>query len=59
MTNDKRNGKGKNTIKSGFGTFDIATPNDSQSNFEPELVKKRQTILVDNLSDKIIPDVKA
>ncbi len=51
---NKRNGKGKKTIKSGFGTFDIETPQDRQSSFEPELVKKRQTILADNLSDKII-----
>jgi len=51
---NKRNGKGKKTIKSGFGSFDIETPEDRQSSFEPELVKKRQTILADNLSDKII-----
>jgi len=44
---NKRNGKGKKTIKSGFGTFDIDTPQDRQSSFEPELVKKRQTILAD------------
>ncbi len=51
---NKRNGKGKKTIKSGVGTFDIETPQDRQSSFEPELVRKRQTILADNLSDKII-----
>ena len=51
---NKRNGKGKKTIKSGFGTFDIETLQDRHSNFEPELVKKRQCILADNLSDKII-----
>lgn len=51
---NKRNGKGKKTIKSGFGSFDIETPEDRHSNFQPELVKKRQSILADNLSDKII-----
>lgn len=51
---NKRNGKGKKTIKSGFGTFDIETPQDRHSSFEPELVKKRQSILADNLSNKII-----
>ncbi|MCV6630604.1 MAG: IS256 family transposase, partial [Flavobacteriaceae bacterium] len=51
---NKRNGKGKKTIKSSLGTFDIDTPQDRHSSFEPELVKKRQTILTDNLSDKII-----
>lgn len=51
---NKRNGKGKKTLKSGYGTFDVTVPTDRQSNFEPELVKKRQRILADNLSDKII-----
>ena len=51
---NKPNGKGKKTIKSGLGTFDIDTPQDRQSSFEPELVKKRQSVLADNLSDKII-----
>lgn len=51
---NKRNGKGSKTIKSALGTFEIETPTDRQSNFEPELVKKRQTILADNLSEKII-----
>ncbi|RXG29924.1 transposase [Leeuwenhoekiella marinoflava] len=41
-------------LKSGFDSFDIETPQDRQSSFEPELVKKRQTILADNLSEKII-----
>ena len=51
---NKRNGKGKKTLKSGFGTFEIDTPQDRHSSFEPEIVKKRQTILADNLSEKII-----
>jgi len=51
---NKRNGKGKKTLKSSFGSFDIETPQDRHSNFEPDIVKKRQTILSDNLSDKII-----
>ncbi len=51
---NKRNGKGTKTIKSGISSFEIQTPSDRHSNFEPELIKKRQTILADNLSDKII-----
>ncbi|WP_262894969.1 IS256 family transposase [Salegentibacter maritimus] len=51
---NKRNGKGKKKLKSGFSSFDIETPEDRQSSFQPELVKKRQTILADNLSEKII-----
>lgn len=51
---NKRNGKGKKTIKSGQGSFEIATPQDRKSSFEPDIVKKRQTILADSLSEKII-----
>ena len=51
---NKRNGKRSKTIKSEFGELEISTPQDRQSSFEPQLVKKRQTILADNLAPKII-----
>ena len=51
---NKRNGKGKKTIKSSAGSFEIETPQDRHSSFEPELVKKRQTILAQSLEEKII-----
>ena len=51
---NKRNGKGKKTIKSSAGSFLIETPQDRHSNFEPELIKKRQTILAESLEEKII-----
>lgn len=51
---NKRNGKGSKTIKSSAGSFQIETPQDRQSSFEPELIKKRQTVLADSLQDKII-----
>ena len=51
---NKRNRKGKKTIKSTAGSFEIETPQDRHSNFEPELIKKRQTILAESLEEKII-----
>jgi len=51
---NKRNGKGSKTLKSAAGSIQIDTPQDRHSNFEPELVKKRQTVLADSLQDKII-----
>ena len=51
---NKRNGKGKKTIKSTAGSFEIETPQDRHSNFEPELIKKRHTILAESLEEKII-----
>jgi transposase-like protein len=52
--NNKRNGKGKKTLKTNIGEIEIVTPTDRNSSFEPSIVKKRQTILADNLSEKII-----
>src|SRR5690606_8888724 len=40
---NKRNGKKKKTLRSGVGTFELSTPQDRHSSFEPEIVKKRQT----------------
>jgi len=51
---NKRNGKGTKTIKSSEGSFPIDTPQDRQSSFQPQIIKKRETILADNLADKII-----
>lgn len=51
---NKRNGKGKKTLKTNIGAIEISTPTDRNSSFEPSIVKKRQTILADNLSEKII-----
>ncbi|MDC0257930.1 IS256 family transposase [Crocinitomicaceae bacterium] len=51
---NKRNGKGKKTVKSSSGDLTISTPQDRNSSFEPEIIKKRETILAENLEDKII-----
>ncbi|SHM24963.1 Transposase (or an inactivated derivative) [Salegentibacter salegens] len=51
---NKRNGKGKKTLKSSQGDVTINTPQDRNSTFEPEIVAKRQRILADNLEKQII-----
>jgi putative transposase len=51
---NRRNGTNKKTIKSSDGSFELETPRDRESSFEPEIVKKRETILADNLEKKII-----
>ena len=51
---NKRNGKGTKTLKTSDGMVTISTPQDRLSNFEPQLVKKRETVLADNLAPKII-----
>ncbi len=51
---NKRNGKGSKTLKTVDGEIDIATPQDRHSSFSPQIVKKRETILAENLAPKII-----
>lgn len=51
---NKRNGKGQKTVKSSHGEVTIATPQDRNSSFEPQIVEKRKRILADNLEKQII-----
>lgn len=40
-----RNGTNKKTLKSKYGDVDVAIPRDREGSFEPQLVKKRETLL--------------
>ncbi len=51
---NRRNGKTNKTVKSDSGTFELETPRDRNGSFEPEMVKKRQTILNASLDNKIL-----
>jgi putative transposase len=51
---NRRNGLSVKTVKTGSGSFELETPRDRNSSFEPQLVKKRQTILNDELDNKIL-----
>lgn len=51
---NRRNGKSSKTVRSDYGSFELETPRDRNSTFEPELVKKRQTTLGKSFDDKII-----
>lgn len=51
---NRRNGKSSKTVKSDSGTFELDTPRDRNGSFEPEIVKKRQTILNASLDNKIL-----
>ena len=54
ISGNKRNGKKSKTLKTDSGEIEITTPQDRNSSFEPQLVKKRETVLADNLAPKII-----
>lgn len=51
---NKRNGTGRKTVKTSHGEVSISTPQDRHSSFEPEIIKKRETILADNIAPNII-----
>lgn len=51
---NRKNGKGSKVLKTSAGSIEINTPRDRLGSFEPELVKKRETIMAASLEDKII-----
>ncbi len=51
---NRRNGFSKKTVKSSVGEFELETPRDRAGNFEPQLVKKNQTKLSDEIDRKIL-----
>lgn len=51
---NRRNGKSTKTVKTGTGAFELATPRDREGSFEPEIIKKRQTVLNESLDNKVL-----
>lgn len=51
---NRKNGKSTKTIKGPTGTFELDTPRDRAGSFEPQLVKKHQTHLTEDLERKIL-----
>ena len=52
---NRRNGFNKKTIKgTSDGSFELETPRDRNGTFEPQIVKKHQTTISDEIEEKII-----
>lgn len=51
---NRRNGYNKKTIKSSSGSFELSTPRDRNGEFEPQIVKKHQTTISDEIEGKIL-----
>ncbi|MDF9796259.1 transposase-like protein [Catalinimonas alkaloidigena] len=51
---NRRNGSSKKQIKTTSGPVDLKTPRDRNSNFEPEIIGKREVYLGEDLEEKII-----
>lgn len=53
-TGNRRNGRTSKDIRTSSGTISVDTPRDRASSFEPELIRKRETILAESLESKIL-----
>lgn len=51
---NRRNGYGTKQMQSLHGNFELSTPRDRASDFEPQMVRKRQTVLTEELDSKIL-----
>lgn len=51
---NRKNGKTSKVVRTSSGSITVETPRDRASNFEPELIRKRETILAESLESKIL-----
>lgn len=54
LEQNRKNGVTSKTMKSSDGEFQLDTPRDRNSSFEPEIVKKHQTHMSDELENKML-----
>ena len=51
---NRRNGKMSKTVQTQYGEVTVETPRDRDGSFDPQTVRKRETILADGMADQII-----
>ena len=51
---NRKNGRSSKRMKSGVGEFDLEVPRDRNGTFEPQIVKKHQTHMSDQIEQKIL-----
>ena len=51
---NRRNGYNTKTVKTHSGSFELDTPRDRSGSFEPQMVKKHQTMLSDEIEERIL-----
>jgi putative transposase len=51
---NRRNGYSVKQVKTNGGTIELSTPRDRAGTFEPQIVRKRETILADSLEERIL-----
>lgn len=53
-TDNSRNGHSSKTLRTSFGDVDVSVPRDRKGEFEPQLLKKNQTSISQNIEEKIL-----
>ena len=53
-TDNSRNGYSSKKLKTSYGEIDIATPRDRKGEFEPQLIRKNQTSVSQDVENKIL-----
>jgi len=51
---NRKNGHTSKNVKTSSGTIEIENPRDRSSTFDPQIIKKRETILAESLESKIL-----
>jgi len=54
INKNRKNGKSTKTMKSSVGEFELDVPRDRNGSYEPQIIKKHQTHMSDNIEQKIL-----
>lgn len=53
-TDNSRNGHSSKTLRTSFGEVDVSVPRDRKGEFEPQVLKKNQTSISQDIEEKIL-----
>ena len=53
-TDNSRNGHSSKTLRTSFGDVDVSVPRDRKGEFEPQVLKKNQTSISQDIEEKIL-----
>ena len=57
-TDNSRNGHSSKTLRTSFGDVEVSVPRDRKGEFEPQVLKKNQTSISQDIEEKILPIVR-
>ena len=53
-TDNSRNGHSSKTLRTSFGDVEVSVPRDRKGQFEPQILKKNQTSIIQDVEEKIL-----